>query len=189
MDLEAHNYRSFQVRRRSRFECSLPIEFECSLPFDLYRHTLGGWAVPGEVPKSQTCCACCSCPLPQGFCCLMQLSTRSEDLIIDTLALRSHIGAHCFTVGLECCMAPSLAPPTLLMQQRTDDFSRLVLHQTTRAPPFCLCRPRPGAHLCGPRSRQSVARLRQRRGVAAGALLAVVGAARASDAVWLQVRC
>jgi hypothetical protein len=29
----------------------------------------------------------------QGFCCLMQLSTRSEDLVIDTLALRQHVGA------------------------------------------------------------------------------------------------
>ncbi|KAL4436780.1 hypothetical protein ABPG75_003919 [Micractinium tetrahymenae] len=28
----------------------------------------------------------------QGFCCLMQLSTRSEDLVVDTLALRPHIG-------------------------------------------------------------------------------------------------
>lgn len=28
----------------------------------------------------------------QGFCCLMQLSTREEDLIIDVIALRAHIG-------------------------------------------------------------------------------------------------
>jgi len=27
----------------------------------------------------------------QGFVCLMQISTRSEDFIVDTLALRSHI--------------------------------------------------------------------------------------------------
>lgn len=29
----------------------------------------------------------------QGFCCLMQLSTRAEDFVIDAIALRSHIGA------------------------------------------------------------------------------------------------
>ena len=29
----------------------------------------------------------------QGFVCLMQLSTRHEDFVIDALALRSHIGA------------------------------------------------------------------------------------------------
>lgn len=29
---------------------------------------------------------------PQGFCCLMQLSTRAEDFVVDALALRSHIG-------------------------------------------------------------------------------------------------
>ena len=28
----------------------------------------------------------------QGFCCLMQLSTRAEDFVVDALALRSHIG-------------------------------------------------------------------------------------------------
>ena len=28
----------------------------------------------------------------QGFCCLMQLSTREEDLVVDVLALRPHIG-------------------------------------------------------------------------------------------------
>eukprot|EP00884_Botryococcus_braunii_P001926 jgi/Botrbrau1/11734/Bobra.0195s0061.1 len=28
----------------------------------------------------------------QGFCCLMQISTRKEDLLIDALALRSHLG-------------------------------------------------------------------------------------------------
>jgi hypothetical protein len=29
----------------------------------------------------------------QGFVCLMQLSTRDEDFVIDALALRSQIGA------------------------------------------------------------------------------------------------
>lgn len=29
----------------------------------------------------------------QGFCCLMQLSTRAEDFLVDVLVLRSHIGA------------------------------------------------------------------------------------------------
>lgn len=29
----------------------------------------------------------------QGFTCLMQLSTRQEDFIVDTLALRAHLGA------------------------------------------------------------------------------------------------
>lgn len=28
----------------------------------------------------------------QGFCCLMQLSTRSEDFLVDVLALRRHVG-------------------------------------------------------------------------------------------------
>ena len=28
----------------------------------------------------------------QGFCCLMQLSTRQEDFLVDVLALRAHIG-------------------------------------------------------------------------------------------------
>lgn len=27
----------------------------------------------------------------QGFCCLMQISTRKEDIIIDALKLRSHL--------------------------------------------------------------------------------------------------
>ena len=31
-------------------------------------------------------------PDPQGFVCLMQLSTRQEDVVIDAIALRSHIG-------------------------------------------------------------------------------------------------
>ena len=30
---------------------------------------------------------------PQGFTCLMQLSTRSEDFVVDTLALRNELGA------------------------------------------------------------------------------------------------
>lgn len=29
----------------------------------------------------------------QGFTCLMQLSTREEDFVVDTLALRAHLGA------------------------------------------------------------------------------------------------
>lgn len=28
----------------------------------------------------------------QGFTCLMQLSTREEDFVVDTLALRAHLG-------------------------------------------------------------------------------------------------
>ena len=33
-------------------------------------------------------CAACM----QGFCCLMQLSTRAEDFLVDVLALRPHVG-------------------------------------------------------------------------------------------------
>lgn len=29
----------------------------------------------------------------QGFTCLMQLSTRAEDFVVDTLALRAHLGS------------------------------------------------------------------------------------------------
>ena len=39
----------------------------------------------------------------QGFCCLMQLSTRAEDFMVDVLALRPHV-------------RPILAPNMLMMQ-------------------------------------------------------------------------
>lgn len=41
----------------------------------------------------------------QGFCCLMQLSTREEDIVIDTLALRSHVGR---------CLAKIFADPAVV---------------------------------------------------------------------------
>eukprot|EP00887_Chlorella_sp_A99_P008044 scaffold12.g8044.t1 len=41
----------------------------------------------------------------QGFCCLMQLSTRSEDMIIDALSLRSHMGP---------LLAPVFADPEIV---------------------------------------------------------------------------
>ena len=44
------------------------------------------------------CCCCCCCCMQhhsyrsfQGFTCLMQLSTRSHDYIVDTLAVRHHM--------------------------------------------------------------------------------------------------
>jgi exosome complex exonuclease RRP6 len=36
---------------------------------------------------------CVLCRSFQGFTCLMQISTRSRDFIVDTLALRAHIGS------------------------------------------------------------------------------------------------
>jgi exosome complex exonuclease RRP6 len=41
----------------------------------------------------------------QGFCCLMQLSTRQEDMVIDVLALRQHIGP---------ALAPIFADPAVV---------------------------------------------------------------------------
>jgi exosome complex exonuclease RRP6 len=41
----------------------------------------------------------------QGFCCLMQLSTRTEDIIIDVLTLREHVGK---------ILAPIFANPNII---------------------------------------------------------------------------
>lgn len=43
----------------------------------------------------------------QGFTCLMQVSTRNEDLIIDTLALRAHIGP---------ALGPLFADPQVILK-------------------------------------------------------------------------
>ena len=43
----------------------------------------------------------------QGFCCLMQLSTREEDFVVDVLKLRSHIGP---------VLAPYFADPQVRIQ-------------------------------------------------------------------------
>ena len=46
-------------------------------------------------------------PASQGFTCLMQISTRSEDFVVDTLALRAEVGAltatstSCFTLRMQ----------------------------------------------------------------------------------------
>jgi hypothetical protein len=63
-------------------------------------------------PLASSCFCCCwlpssssiACsPLPQGFTCLMQVSTRSADYVVDTLALRSALGPALAQVRGCCC--------------------------------------------------------------------------------------
>lgn len=49
----------------------------------------------------------------QGFCCLMQLSTREEDFLLDALALRSHLGPALAPLFADP-QVPCPAPPFLL---------------------------------------------------------------------------
>jgi exosome complex exonuclease RRP6 len=56
--------------------------------------------------KQPDVCVACG----QGFCCLMQLSTRAEDFLVDVLALRPHVGP---------ILAPVFADPQACMPSRT----------------------------------------------------------------------
>lgn len=44
----------------------------------------------------------------QGITCLMQISTRSEDFVVDTIALRSDLGADAWGSGVTPCPKSSI---------------------------------------------------------------------------------
>ncbi len=55
----------------------------------------------------------------QGFCCLMQVSTRTADYLVDVIALRSHIGPH---------LAPMFADTKVsTLQSLLGAMSRVIL--------------------------------------------------------------
>ena len=83
--------------------------------------TLGGkgfellWATLARVPLAGKyaqaivhCRHACAVAPGQGFCCLMQLSTRSEDFLVDVLALRPHVGPVLAPVFADTQVLPSV---------------------------------------------------------------------------------
>lgn len=99
--------------------------------------------------------------LPQGFVCLMQISSRDEDFLIDTLALRAHIGAPAAPRLRRLPGEASLrAPPPALLPPRCMlfDSGKEARGETGPQPPHqrfhVRRRQRVERRVCGSRHRQ-----------------------------------
>lgn len=131
VDLEHHSHRSFQAPRTPFVIIAAQLLCSPCLPSCLQLNFVAwvglivrfGWICCGLAYQVNRWL------FVQGFVCLLQISTRREDFLIDTLALRSHIGVETqrpLSNRIMCMAGLNAAGPFLSTSTQKAAFVHLV---------------------------------------------------------------